>query len=211
METKKCAVCNGTKTVMEHGFAEPTMEVCQACKKCPTCFDTKKVIVHGFTEPTMELCPTCKPCTYCEDAGTITQHQYPGAVPEICPKCARPQRSDNQKAIYYCHSDITKSDFWNDRTFNAEVIPGKQIRIFGENRNHHDCAQQYDKTFKIGDEAEFDSYNTSFHGKILSIGKKTVTIQGYGKKRRLSLEDFSWRNYDFTIAKVEHEQNNYYD
>lgn len=60
------------------------------------------------------------------------------------------------------------------------------------------------KVFKIGDEAEYDSYNLIYTGKIVSITDKSVTIQPkYAKgNKRLKLVDFAWRNYDFDSDKV---------
>lgn len=62
-------------------------------------------------------------------------------------------------------------------------------------------------TFKIGDIAEYDSYNLSYLGKIVSITEKTVTIEPrYEKtKRRLKLYEFAWRNYNFNLEQVEKE------
>lgn len=58
--------------------------------------------------------------------------------------------------------------------------------------------------FKVGDEAEYDSYNLIYTGKIVSITDKSVTIQPKyaSQKKRLKLIDFAWRNYDFDSAKV---------
>ena len=56
--------------------------------------------------------------------------------------------------------------------------------------------------FVIGDMAEYDSYNLSYYGEIVSITEKTVTIkQKYSdRKSRLKLEDFAWRNYNFDLC-----------
>ncbi len=58
--------------------------------------------------------------------------------------------------------------------------------------------------FKIGDNAEYDSYNLSYYGKIVSITEKTVTIQDrhFDRKYRLKLDTFAWRNYNFNLDKV---------
>ncbi len=57
-------------------------------------------------------------------------------------------------------------------------------------------------TFKLGDMAEYDSYNLSYYGKIVSITKATVVVEKIGgKTRHLSLYEFCWRNYDFDIEK----------
>ena len=61
-------------------------------------------------------------------------------------------------------------------------------------------------TYRVGDLAEFDSYNLSYLGRIVSITEKTVVIdteRSYeSKTRRLSVYDFCWRNYDGVEKKV---------
>lgn len=92
---------------------------------------------------------------------------------------------------------------------SAEIIPGKSIRLLGT---------QYEKavdvTFKIGDMAEYDSYNLSYYGEITNITEKTVTIKERfsSRKRRLKLDVFFWRNYDFNLAKkaAENAETSYY-
>jgi hypothetical protein len=97
---------------------------------------------------------------------------------------------------------------------NAEVKPGKNgaafIRLFGEKLRHNQGSpfmQPYDRTFKIGSPAEYDSYNIHYIGRIVAIGPKTVTIEAHGRKRRLDLASFSDRNWDGIDRKVEHNQN----
>jgi len=86
----------------------------------------------------------------------------------------------------------------------AEVERNKSIRIFGSRGG-----KTFDKTFNIGDSAEYDSYNLSYIGTIVGITDKTVTIQErYGRearKHRLKLYTFLWRNYDFDLAVKEEE------
>ena len=65
-------------------------------------------------------------------------------------------------------------------------------------------------SFLIGDWAEYDSYNLSYHGIIRSITDKTVTIEAYpdtqiAKKHRLKLDTFCWRNWNFNKAKSDAE------
>lgn len=64
-------------------------------------------------------------------------------------------------------------------------------------------------SFKMGDIAEYDSYNLVYTGVITGITDKSVTIQKtYGsqvKKHRLSLHEFCWRNYNFDLDRVNRE------
>lgn len=84
-------------------------------------------------------------------------------------------------------------------THNADIVRNKSIRIFGTY-----CGKSYDKTFQVGDIAEFDSFNLSYMGKIVSISDKGVGIVSKlrgGKVNRLSLDQFCWRNYDFDLER----------
>lgn len=58
--------------------------------------------------------------------------------------------------------------------------------------------------FKVGDVAEYDSWNMSYYGTITSIGPKSVTIVKDSGKRtaRLDLERFSFRNSRFDLEKA---------
>lgn len=62
-------------------------------------------------------------------------------------------------------------------------------------------------TFKVGDTAEYDSYNLSYTGTITKITEKTVTIVQYpgssmARKHMLSLHEFAWRNWDFNAEET---------
>ena len=80
----------------------------------------------------------------------------------------------------------------------ADVVRGKSIRIYGQY-----CSRDYDKTFSIGDTVEVDSFNLTYFGTVVQITEKTVTIKPrYGERnKRLSLLDFTWRNYNFDYQK----------
>jgi len=54
------------------------------------------------------------------------------------------------------------------------------------------------RRFEVGDEVEYDSFNLSYTGPILAIGKKTVTVEtSFRGKKRLKAEEFGWRNWSF--------------
>jgi hypothetical protein len=93
--------------------------------------------------------------------------------------------------------------------FLAEVVKGKSIKIA--------CDAGYrtgrSKEFKLGDYAEYDSYNLSYYGPIIAIADKTVTIicrhdvERYKagakvKTYRLDLNAFAWRNIDFDVNEA---------
>lgn len=111
-----------------------------------------------------------------------------------------------------------------NQDMNADIMKGQWIRIYGISNGlvkydketkastHYKVA--YDKTFKIGDTAEYDSYNTSFTGKIVAIGEKTVTIsKGHGERSnaQLDLYTFIRRNWDYDAERIAEERANYYD
>ena len=82
----------------------------------------------------------------------------------------------------------------------AVIVPGESIRLFGE-RN----GESYDLTFKVGDTAEYGSYNLSYLGPIIAITAKTVTVDKGstgGRVKRLSLHEFNWRNRDFDLEEI---------
>lgn len=80
--------------------------------------------------------------------------------------------------------------------YGVNIEPGKSIEV---QRNGHEPVK-----FEIGDEAEYDSYNLKYTGTITNITEKTVTIlpKYETKKRRLKIENFAWRNYNFDSLKV---------
>ena len=104
------------------------------------------------------------------------------------------------------------------QTYNLDIQPRQSIRIYGEYKNHCEYIKDadgkhtriaqpkpFDITFKVGDIAEYDSYNLKYCGKIVAIGEKTVTIDASGtaqKTKRLDLWHFAWRNWDFNAAKI---------
>lgn len=97
---------------------------------------------------------------------------------------------------------------------SADVTPKKSIRLYGtqkrtrwngETQTRETFDLEFSNTFAIGDLAEYDSYNLSYYGKIISITAKTVTIEErhknydaeHGKRHRLNLYQFAWRNWNF--------------
>lgn len=93
----------------------------------------------------------------------------------------------------------------NDQgNYNAKIKPGVEIRIFGHNKNHVKGPQNFNRTFKIGDMAEYDSFNMKYNGKIVGIGAKTVSILNSSKRKvMLDLYVFIDRNWDFDFEKSE--------
>lgn len=59
-------------------------------------------------------------------------------------------------------------------------------------------------SFRVGETAEYGSYNFRYIGKIVSITDKTVTIYSETRRRnyRLSMYEFCWRNINFNEETV---------
>lgn len=103
---------------------------------------------------------------------------------------------------------------------HAEIVPGKSIRLFGlvkaGQRYVKDpisgrmlpCEEHvYLKDFSVGDVAEYDSFNMSYTGRIVSITEKGVTIEEQVgcrgvRRHRLDLETFDRRNWDFDAEET---------
>lgn len=87
--------------------------------------------------------------------------------------------------------------------FNAEITK-TSIRIFGVYTNTTTGPKLFDRTFKIGDEATYDSFNLVYTGAIKKIGPKSVTVFNScrDKNTRLDLFDFIRRNWNFDLDKI---------
>ena len=98
---------------------------------------------------------------------------------------------------------VEQSDGKEYFAFNAQISKDKKlIRLFGFNR-YGPTDDGYSNEFKVGDTAEYDSFNLSYTGEIAKITEKTVTIMAYPgnptmeRTHRLDIHQFAWRNYDF--------------
>lgn len=81
-----------------------------------------------------------------------------------------------------------------NRKYRVTLVPGQYIVV------EHFIVDQFVamRRFEVGDECEYDSFNLSYTGPILAIGKKTVTVESSFKgKKRLKAEEFGWRNWNF--------------
>lgn len=86
-------------------------------------------------------------------------------------------------------------------TYECLVEKGQSIAVARYNR---EGKIEGGTRFRIGDQAEYDSYNLSYLGEIVAITEKTVTIRPKyeTKTRRLSLDTFAWRNWDFNLEET---------
>lgn len=88
---------------------------------------------------------------------------------------------------------------------HVEVTPGQSIRLFGK----RDAIVEgqlaeipYNLTFKVGDNAVYDAYNLVYVGTILNVTAKGVTLESEYTRKRITLHEFSWRNEDFNLEKI---------
>lgn len=86
--------------------------------------------------------------------------------------------------------------------YHADIAPEKSIRLYGTQFDPNASPIKFDRTFSIGDQAEYDSYNLDFTGEIVAIGAKTITIEDQGERHRLDLHTFAWRNWDFDAQRI---------
>ena len=82
--------------------------------------------------------------------------------------------------------------------FNA-VIEKNMITLFGLDYK----GTPYAKEFKVGDVAEYDSWNLIYTGTITKITDKAVTIVARGKTvHRLDINQFAQRNWNFDAERA---------
>lgn len=86
----------------------------------------------------------------------------------------------------------------------ASIVPGKSIRLHGVRWPSGPHPRSYDRTFEVGDVVTHDSYNLVYLGTIEGITAKTVSVRTHmgARLRRMSLYDFSVRNWDFDREKT---------
>jgi hypothetical protein len=82
---------------------------------------------------------------------------------------------------------------------NAVVLRNESIRIYGVY-----AGRPFDITFRMGDTAEYDSYNLKYLGAIQGITDKGVLIKPRysNSNKRLDLYTFCWRNYNFDLERI---------
>lgn len=80
--------------------------------------------------------------------------------------------------------------------FRAVVDTGKSIAVSFDGRPEN--------VFKVGDMAEYDSWNLSYYGTIYRITEKTVTIvERFGdKSHRLTIEQFCNKNWNWSLEET---------
>ena len=88
-------------------------------------------------------------------------------------------------------------------SYRVFVQPGQYVEI--HTRRGEDVTNV--TKFRVGDPAEYDSFNLKYIGVIKSITAKTVTVQPRGDRsaKRMKLEQFSWRNADFNLDRITRE------
>lgn len=69
---------------------------------------------------------------------------------------------------------------------------------------YEDVFEYVNRTFEIGDNAEYLYINYPFYGPVMSITAKTVSVWDscYKKNKRFNLSQFADKNWDFNQAKA---------
>lgn len=90
----------------------------------------------------------------------------------------------------------------SNKNFRVWVYPGDRIEVHTHALPGGDLKDV--KVFRLGDEAEYDSYNLRYTGLVKSITAKNVIVEPrYGRStKRLDFRNFAWRNHDFDSAQV---------
>tara|TARA_R110000796_G_scaffold84556_2_gene184228 strand:- start:1045 stop:1416 length:372 start_codon:yes stop_codon:yes gene_type:complete len=110
----------------------------------------------------------------------------------------------NTSQITDLHTDSRIFSVQGD-DYRADVVKGSSIRIHGIDANNVRGPQSFDRTYQLGDDAVYDSYNMVYTGEIVSITDKTVTIDTRstgGRTKRLPLAVFVARNHGWDLVKV---------
>ena len=88
------------------------------------------------------------------------------------------------------------------------LISKDKIVLYGYKKNYqHNTKESYTTVFKVGDQAEYDSWNLQYLGTITKITDKAVTIVAYKGSNnetvhRLDIHKFARKNYDFNLEEI---------
>ena len=108
-----------------------------------------------------------------------------------------------RQSIWMKRNNVTPEN--GQGVYNADVLPGHSLRIFGTMTNHGRGPQEFDTVFRLGDVAEYGSYNMIYTGKIVRIGAKTVTIkhcEHSAEVTQLDIYSFIDKNWNFDAVKI---------
>jgi hypothetical protein len=96
-----------------------------------------------------------------------------------------------------------------DIIIRSYVLPRERIELHSYRKGELISV----RSFSVGDAAEYDSFNLSYWGKIKSITEKSITIaESWGSRsRRLKLDTFAWRNWDWTLEGAQERSRNFMD
>jgi len=103
--------------------------------------------------------------------------------------------------------EVIKINNGHRGSYNLYVVPGQSVEI----HTHRAGGELVDvRVFRVGDIAEYDSYNLAYTAKISGITAKNVIFDARdtcarGKTKRLKIENFAWRNHDFDAVKTANE------
>jgi hypothetical protein len=111
-------------------------------------------------------------------------------------------KTNNKKADKIVTIEKVQGPWINNMPISAEInLTAKTIRIWGLYTNRN-TPQTFDRTFKIGDTVEIDSYNYSYTGPIKNITKGYIECLHHTKVKRLRICEFVSRNWDLDLEVI---------
>jgi len=191
------------------GYEEAAWEIRpgERCPQCERCGVLLTGTVHG-----QPACTNCEATMRSITARVVAPSLQPAPLPAVKdePEVTEPFTPFAGKVTTHCPIPGRKDEVSERATHKADVTPGISIRLYGTDANNRDhSAREYDRTYRIGDSAEYGSYNLSYMGKITAIGPRSVTIHETrhtgsptGTRHVLTLNEFDWRNWDGIEKKI---------
>ncbi len=97
---------------------------------------------------------------------------------------------------------IVNESVFGTRRLVAFITPGEKIEIHAFTSHSAPSVT----VLKIGDRAEYDSYNLRYLGPIMGITAKSVIVRkgpsSCASTKRMKIEEFAWRNWDFSVEQA---------
>ncbi len=97
---------------------------------------------------------------------------------------------------------VVNESVFGTRRLVTFVTPGERVAIHSFSAG---CTPNV-TVLKIGDRAEYDSFNLRYLGPIVSITAKSIIVRmgdwSNAKTKRMKIEEFAWRNWDFSVEQA---------
>lgn len=127
--------------------------------------------------------------TFYHDPHTAVLDEIVGVLDEAAKFARSRKRAARAKPVQF---EIDE----RGKRVTVELRPGLSVGIVGEVGYRAKDKRTIERTWTLGDTVWYDSYNLTYSGKIVSIGKKTITVEDHGRRKRLDPETFAFYNCD---------------